>query len=167
MTDLNKEYRKMIAELDENISNPEDLEYAKNQMYKLSMMFIDEMESITAKYEDRINALAQNQTKLEDKIKSIQKVVNTIEKDIYDGDLDSEEDTYDFQIICPYCNYEFVIEMDDMKEEVTCPECRNMIELEWDGHEEEGCSGSCQHCHGCEDTNKEEKDNNDNEDDDM
>ena len=83
MTDLNKEYKKIIAELDENISNSEDLEYAKNQMYKLSMMFIDEMEAITGKYEERINVLAQKQAKLEDKMKSIQKVVNNIEKDIY------------------------------------------------------------------------------------
>lgn len=166
MTDLNKEYKKIIDELDRNISNPEDLEYAKNQMYKLSMMFIDEMEAMTAKYEDRISALAQNQAKLEEKMKSIQKVVNTIEKDIYDGDVDSEEDTYDFQIICPYCNHEFVVEMDDMKEEVTCPECKNIIELEWDGHEEvEGCSGSCHHCHGCEEMDNDDEENSSEEDD--
>ena len=158
MTDLNKEYKKIVKELDENISNSKDLEYAKNQIYKLSMMFIDEMEAMTNKYEDKINALAQNQSQLEDKIKSIQKVVNTIEKDIYDGDLDADEDAYDFQIVCPYCNYEFVVEMDNMKEEVTCPECKNIIELEWDGHEEEECSGSCHHCHGCGEIEEDEDD---------
>lgn len=158
MADINKEYKKMINELDENISNSEDLDYARNQMYKLSMMFIDEMENMSAKYEDRINALAQNQTKLEDKIKSIQKVVNNIEKDIYDGDLEQEDDVYDFQIVCPYCNNEFVIEMDDMKEEVECPECKNIIELEWDGHDDEGCSGDCHHCHECDEEENSEDD---------
>ncbi len=165
MTDLNKEYKKIIAELDENISNSEDLEYAKNQMYKLSMMFIDEMEAITGKYEEKINVLAQKQAKLEDKMKSIQKVVNNIEKDIYDGDLEDEEDTYDFQIMCPYCNYEFVVEMDNMKEEVTCPECKNIIELEWDGNEEPECSGNCQHCQGYEEINEDNEENTTEEDD--
>ncbi len=165
MTDLNKEYKKIIAELDENISNSEDLEYAKNQMYKLSMMFIDEMEAITGKYEERINVLAQKQAKLEDKMKSIQKVVNNIEKDIYDGDLEDEEDTYDFQIMCPYCNYEFVVEMDNMKEEVTCPECKNIIELEWDGNEEPECGGNCHHCQGYEEINEDNEENTTEEDD--
>lgn len=158
MADINKEYKKIIDELDNNISNSEDLEYARNQMYKLSMMFIDEMESMSAKYEDRINALAQNQTKLEEKMKSIQKVVNSIEKDIYDGDLELDEDVYDFQIVCPYCNNEFVIEMNDMKEEVECPECKNIIELEWDGHDEDGCHGDCHHCHECDEEEQDDED---------
>ena len=167
MTDyLNKEYKNIISELDKNISNPEELEYVKNQVYKLSTMFINEMEEVTKKYEDKINNLEQKQLKLEEKIKSIQKVINTIEKDIYDNELDTEEYSYDFQILCPYCNYEFVIEMDEMKEEVTCPECKNVIELDWDGNEEE-CNGNCSHCHEWEEHTNENIDINNIDEDDM
>lgn len=163
-SNINDEYRKMLNNMDANMSNQEDLEYAKNQMYQLSMLFIDEMQAMSEKYEDRINALAQNQKELEEKIQKVQKVVNSIEKDIYDEELDSNE-TFEFEIVCPYCNNEFVAEVDELKDEVQCPECRNMIELDWEGsmEDEGGCSGNCSHCHSCDD----DTDDEDNEDDDM
>lgn len=152
MTNINDEYLKILNELDENISNQKDLEYAKNQMYRLSMLFIDEMQAISEKYEDRINALAQSQKELEDKIQKVQRVVNNIERDIYDEEGIEENETFEFEIICPYCNYEFLTEVDELKEEVQCPECRNMIELDWEGTgiEEGACSGNCFNCHTCD-----------------
>lgn len=162
-SNINDEYHKMLNDLDEKISNSQDLEYAKNKMYELSMLFIDEMQAMSEKYEDKINALAQNQKELEDKIQKIQKVVNSIEKDIYDEDLDSSE-VYEFEIVCPYCNHEFVTEVDELKTEVQCPECENMIELDWESSTEEGgCSGNCSHCHSCDDEYEGESE----EDDDM
>ena len=69
---------------------------------------------------------------------------------------------FDFEIVCPYCNYEFFIDIDENKTEITCPECQNVIELDWTGDTEENdshnCSGSCGGCHGCEE---------DDDDDDM
>ena len=55
---------------------------------------------------------------------------------------------FDFEIVCPYCEYEFIIDADEDKNEVECPECNNTIELDWSGDlcDDEGCSG---HCHGC------------------
>ena len=73
--DKNDAYHKMIQEIDENITNPQDAEFAKNQMYQLSMLFIDELQAMSDQYEDRINALAQNQNELEEKIKKIEKTV--------------------------------------------------------------------------------------------
>ena len=73
--DKNDAYRKMIQEVDEHITDPQDAEFAKNQMYQLSMMFIDELQAMSEQYEDRINALAQNQNELEEKIKKIEKKV--------------------------------------------------------------------------------------------
>lgn len=158
-SNINDEYRKMLNYMDEKISNPKDLEYAKNQMYQLSMLFIDEMQAMSEKYEDRINALAQSQQELESKIQKVQKVINSIEKDIYDEELDGNE-MYEFEIVCPYCNNEFVAEVDELKEEVQCPECSNMIELDWEGSvdEEGGCSGNCSHCHSCDDEYDEDED---------
>jgi DNA-directed RNA polymerase subunit delta len=148
MSNINNEYKKIVQELDENISNKEELEYAKNQLYKLSMIFLEELQEISDRYEDRMEVLAANQKELETKLQKVQDVVNNIEKDIYDEEA---EDTFDFEIVCPYCNNQFVTEIDELKEEVQCPECKNIIELDWEGQEEEesSCGGSCcSHCHG-------------------
>ena len=65
-----------------------------------------------------------------------------MEKELY---LDEE---CDFSITCPYCNNEFIVDCDELKDEVECPECNNIIELDWgdecDGHD--GCDGHCSHC---------------------
>ena len=105
--------------------------------------------------EKKLDLILQNQKDLEGKISKIQNIINKIESDIY---LD---EGYDFEIVCPYCNNEFIIDMDEDRKEVTCPECENVIELDWTGDIDddfecghEGCSG----CHGC---------GHDEEDDDM
>ena len=89
-----------------------------------------------------------------------------VERRIMSGELSSEKDIYDedgfdFEIVCPYCNYEFIIDLDENKSEIECPECKNMIELDWTGNindEKSGCQGSCHGCIGCGDENEEEDD---------
>ena len=65
-SNINDEYRKMLKDMDENMSNPNDIEYAKNKMYELSMMFIDEMQNLSDKYEDRMNAVVMKQKNMDD-----------------------------------------------------------------------------------------------------
>ena len=98
-------------------------------------------------------ASALNANEIETEMNKLKTIVDHIEKDIYD------EDGFDFEIVCPYCNYEFVIDVDDNKTEVQCPECKNIIELDWNGGEdEEGCNGSCHGCSGCDDVEDEDDD---------
>ena len=95
-----------------------------------------------------IAKLQENQKQILEKIEKMQAVLDNIEKDIY------SEDGFDFEIICPYCNYEFIIDLDENKTEVECPECKNTIELDWTGdvdNQSNDCSGSCHGCHGCDD----------------
>ena len=84
----------------------------------------------------------------------MQQIIDNIEKDIY------SEDGFDFEIICPYCDNQFVIDVDEDKTEVECPVCNNIIELDWSGDVEEDseCNGSCSGCHGC-DEEQEKKEN--------
>lgn len=85
--------------------------------------------------------IKENQKIITEKMAKMQQVINHIENDIY-----SDED-FDFEIVCPYCENEFVIDYDENKNEVECPECKNIIELDLSGNlDDEGCSG---HCHGC------------------
>ena len=123
---------------------------------------------VVADQEDRMNELEENQKQMESKMSKMQEILDNIEKDIY------SEDGFDFEIICPYCDNQFIIDMDEDKTEVECPECNNIIELDWSGEPEDdtaNCSSGCAGCHGCgtnlennipkEQDSKNEEENND------
>ena len=101
--------------------------------------------------QEEMDQLENRQNIINDKMDQMQQVIDNIEKDIY------SEDGFDFEIVCPYCNYEFIIDVDENKTEIECPECQNVIELDWtgdvedDANNQEGCSGDCHGCHGCSD----------------
>ena len=107
-----------------------------------------------------VKELKENQKIMTNKIEKMQQVMDHIESDIY------SDEGFDFEIVCPYCEHEFVIDANEDKNEVECPECKNVIELDWTGDlyddEDDGCSGHCCGCSGCGDSSDEE-----NEDDDM
>lgn len=107
-----------------------------------------------------VKELKENQKVMTDKLEKMKQVIDHIESDIY------SDEGFDFEIVCPYCEHEFVIDANEDKNEVECPECKNVIELDWTGDlyddEDDGCSGHCCGCSGCGDSSDEE-----NEDDDM
>lgn len=107
-----------------------------------------------------VKELKENQKVMTNKLEKMQQVIDHIESDIY------SDEGFDFEVVCPYCEHEFVIDANEDKQQVECPECKNVIELDWTGDlyddEEDGCSGHCCGCSGCGDSSDEE-----NEDDDM
>lgn len=167
MSDLKKKYNEVLQNLKDNIANPRDLKYAQEQVKKLANAFLDEMERMEKLTDSKFVELDKKQLDLERKIASLEKTLNGIEKDIYDID----DNYYDLEVVCPYCNYEFVLEEDTERSEVECPECGNIIEIDWEGDSlEEGCSGHCSSCSTqCGDQNEDDKNTNknneDNEDD--
>ena len=162
MTLLKDEYKNFLDDIEKNIKDKEDLEYIKERFAKFLDVVLDQMNYIMTYREDQMAKLEENQQIIENRLDNMQQIIDNIEKDIY------SEDGFDFEIVCPYCNYEFVIDVDENKTEITCPECQNIIELDWSGNpdEEMGCNGSCSHCHGCEDDDQ-DFDEEDNEDEDM
>lgn len=61
--------------------------------------------------------------------------------------MSDNKEKFEFEIICPFCDKEFVAEI-DLQSVVKCPECNNLIELSWNSEEENGCcSGHCSSCH--------------------
>lgn len=88
---------------------------------------------------NKIDNIEKRQKQIEDKVNRIQSSISGIENDIY-------EDDFEIEIICPYCNTEFVADVES-KTEIKCPECQNKIELDWNGGEDQGCcSGHCSSC---------------------
>lgn len=103
-----------------------------------------------------ISEIKENQKIANEKIEKIQNTIDDIEKDIFSDDTCG----YEFEIVCPYCEYEFLIDTTDNKE-VKCPECNNLIELDWSGNLDEeatGCEGKCCGCTECKEVSDEDDD---------
>ena len=143
MTQLSDEYKKILEDIEENIKDEEQLEYVKEQIFKIADLFMNQIDKILNMSEARINIMEEKQAEIEKKMENLTHIVDGIEQDIY---MDEELD--EFQIICPYCNHEFTEEFDETRCEIQCPECNNIIELDWND-EDDGCSGHCSGCHGC------------------
>ena len=153
MGNLKNEYKSFLDDIEKNIKNKEDLEYVKERFADFMDIVLNDMENILDYKDEEMKKLEVKQNEIETEMNKLKTIVDHIEKDIYD------EDGFDFEIVCPYCNYGFVIDVDDNKTEVQCPECKNIIELDWNGGEdEEGCNGSCHGCSGCDDVEDEDDD---------
>ena len=147
MADITEKCKQIIQDLENNIKDTQNLETAKVGVYTLLEAFLEEIEKIQETAEKRVEKLIRNQAELD-------KRISTIEKDIY-------EEEGDFEISCPYCNHEFFVDYDELKNDIICPECNNTIELDWNeddecscchGHDncnEEGCD--CEECDDCDD----------------
>ena len=149
MNDLKNEYKSFLDDIEKNIKNKEDLEYIKVRFASFLDVVLDKLEYIADYKTSELKRLEEQQDKIEAKMSKMQNVIDNIEKDIY------TDEGYDFEIVCPYCNSEFMIDMDENKKEIECPDCRNIIELDWSGDvddrpENNDCQGNCHGCHGCE-----------------
>lgn len=147
MSDINGKYKQIVEDIENNIKDPEMLDFVKDKFSELSMLFIDMLDRVTRLTDNKIQELETKQQEILSRINSVQSIVDGIESDIYEDD-----DNYEFEIVCPYCNHEFTADIEDeSKEEIQCPECHNTIELDWNPEEElGGCLGSCSHCpSGC------------------
>ncbi len=156
MAKLREEYKKFLEDIEKNLKNKEDLEYVKVRFSMFVDKVIDEMDMLVDYKTQKMNEIEQKQKEIDDKMSKMQQIIDNIEKDIY------SDEGFDFEIICPYCDNQFVIDVDEDKTEVECPVCNNIIELDWSGEVEEdvGCNGSCSGCHGCDEESEEEQQEN-------
>lgn len=125
MNRLNIKFKKILDDLEKNIQNKEDLEYIKVQIFNLYNLFFDEITKMEEATTERMTNITGTQAILEEKVDSLENKLKAMEKELY---IDEE---CDFSINCPYCNNEFVVDCDELKNEVECPECNNIIELDW------------------------------------
>ncbi len=150
MSELSKKYSDIMTEIENKITNEEDLKFVKNKISELSIIFIDVIDRMSEVVEERITNLEQSQRNVENKITKIQSSMDSIEQDIYNDDSEIE-------ITCPYCNSDFLAEFNEEAEnEIECPECHNVIELDLNADYDEdngfytdchgGCCGSCGGC---------------------
>lgn len=153
MTDLTKKYQEIIKDLTNKIKDPNELAYVKEKLSELLLTFTESTISFSE--------ITKNQSNLEKKVRNLSRDVKHIKEDIYvrdDDECDCEDDCdcgddcncghhsncgcgcdnedYEFEIICPYCDFEFVVGKDTKnKKEIKCPKCSEVIELDWDEDE--------------------------------
>lgn len=134
MSNLNSEYQKIISDIEKKITDPKELSYIKEKISELTILFMTTVDKAIEYSKDSLNNVSNKQEELEERVKQIQKSLYNLEKDMY---TDDEED-YEFEVICPYCNHQFLsnIDLEDTTE-IQCPECKNMIELDWNDDEED------------------------------
>lgn len=151
MEELQKKVKQILSDLESNLKDKEDIEYAKNKVFELYSSFADEIEKIEETCVKKVDSMAARYSVLETRMAEIESVLNKIEKDIYIG-----EEEYDLDIVCPYCEAEFTIDSsDEKKESIICPECNHEIELDW--NEEHECGHDCHHCdHDCSEEENED-----------
>ena len=155
MAKLREEYNNFLKDIEKNLKNKEDLEYVKVRFSMFVDKVIDEMDMLVDYKAQKMNELERKQKEIDDKMNKMQQIIDNIEKDIY------SDEGFDFEIICPYCDNQFVIDVEEDKTEVECPVCNNIIELDWSGEVEEDsdCNGSCSGCHGCDEEQEEQPEN--------
>lgn len=145
MSNLKSHYQSILKELENHLQNEEDKKFVVNKFHELALMFMDVIDRVTYLTDERIKEIEEKQQVIGNKVDMVAKAVDGIQNDIYEDD-----ETYEFEIICPYCNNEFVADINsDVNSDIECPECHNIIELDW--NEDECCDGQCSHCNGCED----------------
>jgi hypothetical protein len=160
MSRIQEEFNAIVAKIEERIKDEEELNFIKQQIADISMLYITELNRVMEHSDKRINAILEKQKMLEEKQEVLEKAFDNMEKELFVGD-----EEYDFEIVCPYCNHEFVADIGSDIKEVECPECHNKIELDWNADDEEDCGGHCGCCGGCgHDDYDDEEDYNDDED---
>ena len=148
MIEPKNEFAKILSELEREIKDPKDLEIAKSKLFEVGMLFMDfatrTLESNTQfdMLSKRIDKMQKSLKRIEEDIYIDDEETDDIGDQMHDNDINTDED-FEFEIKCPYCNYEFIIGQDeDLKDEIECPKCHKEIELDWDDY----CDGECEHC---------------------
>ena len=147
--ELKEEIRNYLKDLEGIVTNEEELNKLKIRTYSFVDKVLNEVEEIIEYKEKDIEDLKEKQDIIEQRTEDMAKRLNNMYEDIY-------EEYEDFQIECPYCNYEFETSIDQSNSKIICPKCTNIIELDWSGDpdsdvidDEHGCGGDCPHCGGC------------------
>ena len=178
MAEIKKEFKNFLDDLDKNVKNKEDLDYVKNRTALFMNSVLDYVDYIVKYKENKITEIEKIQSELERKMNGIEHDIAEIQQDIYFDDFEDmspeeieemnemyDDEEYDTQIVCPYCENEFLVDLSQELNEIQCPECNNIIELDWTGNVEEepqsnhNCgAGHCSQCPGCGSNKKEDDD---------
>ncbi len=123
--ELRNEMSQFLKDMEKNIKDPKELNYMLKRTEKLFDVIFKELHKIADYKEDKFNEIEERQKEHETQLDLMSEKISQLFQDIYDEEID------EFEIVCPYCNFKFVADIDETKTEIVCPECNNTIELDW------------------------------------
>lgn len=136
MSNLSDKYTKLLLDIESHISDEKEKRYIMQKIDEIGLIYVELIDRLSKVDDDRISNIEKKEQDIEKRLAKIQETVTLIKNDIYEDD-----DMYDFEIVCPYCNHEFVADVEDeLKEEIECPECHNIIELDWNDDKCSNCN---------------------------
>ena len=148
MKKLKDEYNSFLNDMQKNIKNKEYLNYIKSRFEKLTDIISDYFEIYEYKENKRLNSIEEKQNNMINQLNEIENRLDKFQNEFY------SEGDFDIEIICPYCDYEFIADINEENEEVKCPNCNNIIELDWTadiyGEEDNNDFRGCPGCGGCQ-----------------
>ena len=155
MSDFNKKCLNIIKDLENNIKDNEICSYVKSKIIDLMVLYNDNIDEILKKQDimnEKINNIKDQLLNIEDEIFEN----NCIDEDCNCNSLEENED-YDFEITCPFCDYSFITDDCTFNQKtIKCPKCKEIIELDWSDNDDtcnDCCNNCCDHCY--EDKSKE------------
>ena len=86
MSDINGKYKQILQDLENNIQDPEELNFVKEKFSELSMMFVDMLDRVTKLTDMKIQEIEAKQQNITERLNNVQKAVDGIESDIYEED---------------------------------------------------------------------------------
>ena len=125
MSDLEKQYQKMIETLENSIKDKDELMKAKEQLDDIVSIVVDDCNEIMDRYDEKIKKIQDKNSEYETRITILEEKLRYFETMV-------ESEDYDFFITCPYCGFEFQTDYDDEVDEIECPECGQIFDIEWD-----------------------------------
>lgn len=129
MSDLEKQYNKIVETFEKNVSDEKQVKKVKKQLDKLIDIAIEDFSNVLDNYDEKMNLLEKQSRNNEERIKVLEEKLKLFEKMI-------EMDDYDFFITCPYCGFEFQTDYDEEVTEICCPECNQTFDIDWEDSEE-------------------------------
>jgi uncharacterized protein YbaR (Trm112 family) len=128
VSDLEKQYQKMIETLEKTIKDEKVLSKAKKQLDDVVSIVVNDCTHILDKYDEKIDMIEAKNKDYENRISMLEEKLKFFEKML-------EIEDYDFFITCPYCGFEFQTDYDEEIEEICCPECGKIFDIDWEDDE--------------------------------
>ena len=73
---ISKKYKEVIKNLEENIDSKRDLEYAKNQIADLTVLYIDELTKVINNFENKVRNFENKVTNIENDVRRLEDEVD-------------------------------------------------------------------------------------------
>ena len=80
MSDLQNKLDKVISDIEKRLTNKEDFEYVKTQIYNIYTIFLDEFDKLEAKCNERMEDIAVRCKVLDDRMNEIEDSIQKIER---------------------------------------------------------------------------------------